>query len=716
MSRARRALRPDAVRRGAGAAGLCLVAAANAASALAETADAAPDGATRVQDVVVTARKPQVVALSKTIQETPQVINVLPKELLETQGVASLQQALKNVPGVTLNAGEGGSHGDSINLRGFAASDDFFLDGLRDTGFYTRDPFNLQGIEVYKGPASTLFGRGSTGGVIDQVSKTPRLDPLATVSVTGGTKDARITGDFDTPIGSNAAFRITGMDQDAGVEGRAYVRNRRWGFAPSLTLGVGGPDTLTVSLYHEGEDNTPDYGIPFLGSRPAPVSHSAYYGLVRDDAQKTNVNIGTARYTHVFSDALTFTDLLRYGHYYFDTRQTAPHWGATPPLASMPLDTIVVFRDRPSESGLIETTMNVSELTWKSQIGSNIAQTLTGGVEFDRESASLVRFANQMSAIAPTPLLDPDPFEAFPGHQTTVSSRPVTRTDTVSGFLIDTVDFGSHWTLTAALRYDQFAAHYNEPISHAHFDHTDNIASPRTSLVYKATQDLDFYIAYGTSYDPSAENLSLSARTADLAPEKDRTFEAGVKAMTLGEKLALGASVFNTEMTNARVGDPTNPSLQILAGDLRVNGVELNAQGYIAPGWEIIAGYTYLDAKTIKSSDPSQVGQRVANTAPNQANLWLTWEPDEDRWKLGAGLNYLDKRAADVAGVATIPGYVTLDAMASYKLSRHLTLQLNAFNLTDKFYFTNAYYSSPVENHVLPGAGRTLLLTAVMTY
>ena len=163
-------------------------------------------------------------------------------------------------------------------------------------------------------------------------------------------------------------------------------------------------------------------------------------------------------------------------------------------------------------------------------------------------------------------------------------------------------------------------------------------------------------------------------------------------------------------------GDLTNPSLQILAGDLRVNGVELNAQGYIAPGWEIIAGYTYLDAKTIKSSDPTQVGQRVANTAPNQANLWLTWEPDEDRWKVGAGLNYLDRRAADVSGVATIPGYVTLDAMASYRLNRHLTLQLNAFNLTDKFYFTNAYYSSSVENHVLPGAGRTLLLTAVMTY
>ena len=693
----------------------CLVAAANAAPALAETPDA-PDGATKVESVVVTARKPQVVALSKTIQDTPQVINVLPQELLESQGVSSLQQALKNVPGVTLNAGEGGSHGDSINLRGFAASDDFFLDGLRDTGFYTRDPFNLSGVEVYKGPASTLFGRGSTGGVVNQVSKAPTLTPLATTSMTAGSRDERITADFDTPIGANAAFRIDGMDQDAGVVGRPYARNRRWGLAPSVSLGIGGPDSFTLSWYHESEDNVPDYGIPFIGPNPAPVSHSAWYGLVKDDVAKTHIDIATGRYTHVFNDALTFTDIVRYGHYGFDTRETAPHWGAVPPSLSTPLDSILVFRDRPSVSGLVETEMNVSELTWRSQLGSGIDQTLTGGLEVDQESAALHRFANQMNQIAPTSLLDPDPFEAFPGHQTAITSRPDTRTDTVSGFLVDTLDFGPQWTLTAALRYDRFTAHYNEPVSGAHFEHTDEIPSPRVALVYKPVTDLSFYLAYGTSYDPSAENLSLSARTADLAPEKDRTFEAGVKALTLSDKLALSASVFNTEMTNARVGDPTNPSLQILAGDLRINGLELNAQGYIAPGWEILAGYTYLDAKTVKSSDPTQVGQRVANTAPNQANLWLTWEPDEDRWKVGAGLNYLDTRAANPSGNVTIPGYVTVDAMASYRVSRQLTLQLNGYNLANKFYYTNAYWSSTTENHVIPGAGRTLLLTAVLTY
>ena len=205
------------------------------------------------------------------------------------------------------------------------------------------------------------------------------------------------------------------------------------------------------------------------------------------------------------------------------------------------------------------------------------------------------------------------------------------------------------------------------------FDRTDDIASPRASLVYKPTRDLSVYVAYGTSYDPSAENLSLSARTADLGPEKDRTYEAGVKATRLGERLALSASVFDTEMTNARVGDPTNPTLQILAGDLRVRGLELNAQGYIAPGWEILAGYTYLDAKTIRSTDPTQVGQRVPNTAPNQANFWLIWEPNQRLLgKVGSRCAELPRHVAPpTSSGRRSPSRgatrVTVDAMASYR-------------------------------------------------
>ncbi len=218
------------------------------------------------------ARKPTLTVLSEQIQNTAQTIDVLPQALLHEQGVSNLQQALKNVPGVTLNAGEGGAHGDTVNLRGFPAGDDFFLDGLRDTGFYTRDSFDDEAIEIYKGPASTLFGRGSTGGVINQVSKTPAARTGLTATAVGGTgEEGRATLDVNDAFAPNAAARLNAMDQNSGVADRPYVHNDRWGLAPSLALGMGQTTTFTGTWLHQEETNVPDPGMPFVGSAPAEV-------------------------------------------------------------------------------------------------------------------------------------------------------------------------------------------------------------------------------------------------------------------------------------------------------------------------------------------------------------------------------------------------------------------------------------------------------------
>jgi catecholate siderophore receptor len=229
------------------------------------------DSSSKLSELVVTGH-PSVSTYATTLQNTPQNVTVVPQEVLTDQAVNSLQDALKNVPGITLNAGEGGTHGDNINLRGFAASDDFFLDGLRDTGFYTRDSFNLEGIEVYKGPASTLFGRGSTGGVVNQVSKAPQLHDFARATVVGGTNnEIRGTADLNYAFGEDSAFRFNAMDQDAGVADRDFVENRRWGVAPSLAFGLGTRTTLTLYYLHQAQDDTPDYGIPFAFGAPVPV-------------------------------------------------------------------------------------------------------------------------------------------------------------------------------------------------------------------------------------------------------------------------------------------------------------------------------------------------------------------------------------------------------------------------------------------------------------
>jgi catecholate siderophore receptor len=670
---------------------------------------------TELPEIVVIGH-PSINVYAAPLQDTPQNVTVLSQETLVEQATSAVQDALKNVPGITLNAGEGGTHGDNINLRGFAASDDFFLDGLRDTGFYTRDSFNLEGLEVYKGPASTLFGRGSTGGVVNQVSKTPQLQDFYRSSLVGGThSEMRGTADFNYQFADSAAFRVNAMGLKSEVADRDFVDNRRWGVAPSLAFGIGGSTTLTLNYLHQEQNDIPDYGIPFAFGSPVPVPRDTYYGLPADDRTRARVDIGTAKFKTEFNRDFWFTDTARIGNYFFDSRETAAHYGTAPPAPGTPLDTVLTFRDRPSVQGTVSTLMNDADLHKRFTIGA-VEQHVIVGVELDREEADLTRFANQLNQIPGTPILDPDPFEPFPGHQTQVTQTPDTVTKTASLLLEDIVDFGPHWEATAAVRVDRFNAVFNEPITHAHFERTDTIASPRLSIVYKPIDIMSFYASYGTSYDPSAENLSLSAKTASLAPEKDRTFEVGAKSRALGGRLALQAGVFQTEMTNARVGDPTNPTApQLLAGKERVRGLEADATGYLTDDLEITAGYTHLDSVTVTSTDPASVGAPLLNTAPNQANMWLVYE-FRTQWKVGAGFNYLDRRAADVDNTAHVPGYVTFDAMARYNLNSHLAVQLNGYNLANRYYYANSYFSSPVENHVVPGAGRTALLTVSFAY
>ena len=715
---------------GLGSTSLCLASAVGFSASAADTGVAANDQNT-VESVQVTARKPTLNILTQKVRDTPQSIGIIPQQVIQDQGVTNLQDALKNTPGITLNAGEGGSHGDSINLRGFPASDDFFLDGLRDTGFYTRDSFDYDAIEIYKGPASTLFGRGSTGGVVNAVSKTPKLFAIDDASVTVGTSNEyRGLVDVNYVLSPTSALRVNAMGFSAQVADHDYVLNRRWGVAPSLAFGIGTPTTLTLSYLHQSEDNVPDYGVPFIGGKPVNVPRDVYYGLPSDDRVTADVDVLTAKFARSFNDNLSITSDFRFGNYGFDTRMTAAHYGA-PTLASPtsvpglssctlktqptgPLADIVVCRDRPSVEGTVQTFMNQTALNYHFETGP-LAHTLIFGVDLDRESADLIRYANQIAQIAPTPLLDPNPNEAFPGHQTTVTSRPDTVTDTVGVFAVDTISYGPHWDLMLGLRYDNFNASYREPIGDTAFDHTDSIPSPRAALVYKPTERTSLYFSYGTSFDPSAENLSLSATNANLGPEKDETFEAGGKIVVLAGKLSLTGAIFDTEMTNARVADPDNATLQTLAGNLRVRGLELGVQGHLTDQWEVTAGYTFLDGRTVKSTAAANVGKPLQNTAPNQANIWTVYEFTE-QLKVGTGINYLDERYADMAGLAHIPAYVTWDAMVSYDFSRHFRVQLNGTNLTDAYYYANSYYTSPIENHVVPGPGRTVTLTLAYQY
>src|SRR5271168_4825937 len=253
-----------------------------------------------------------------TDADISQSVDTIDKKELQEQNLTLLQDALRNVPGITLNSGEGGSHGDSVNLRGLSIPDSFFLDGVRDIGQYQRDTFNSEAISVLLGPASALFGRGSTSGVINSISKQPQLEPLADLSVSAGQADLwRGTGDFNLPLGDTTAARLALMDQRNGVMERDQVFYRRYGIAPTLGIGIDTPTRLALSYFKEEENDLPDYGIPFIDGAPARVRRSNYYGLVDYDRTRTNTNIGTIRFEQDFTDQMALSDSLRYANYGF---------------------------------------------------------------------------------------------------------------------------------------------------------------------------------------------------------------------------------------------------------------------------------------------------------------------------------------------------------------------------------------------------------------
>jgi catecholate siderophore receptor len=722
----------------AGAVGVCAagVGADSAAAQVTSSDEAATDHGkaakpTGVGEVVVTGIRPLLGdKIPLTVKDTPQSVNVVPRQLLEQQAITRLEDALKNVPGVTLNAGEGAARGDTINIRGFSAFNDFFLDGVRDAAIYVRDPFNLDEIEVLKGPSATLFGRGSTGGAVNQVSKAPNLSPFDTLTADIGTNNEyRGVIDINQPIGSNAAVRLNAMGESSEVADRDYVRNRRWGVAPEIAFGLGTPTTVTLAYFHLSEDDRPDSGIPFINGAPARVDRGNYYGLASDRA-KSDVNIGTVRLRHDFSPNLSLSSTLRYAHYGFDYQFAAPNFGSVAsgglgaPSATTPLSAIRVGRDAPDSSGVQTNLTGQVDLTARFHTGP-LAHTLVAGFELARQTNDLNRFNNPFNRnnnwIPETPLLDPDPFQVKPAEP--VTSTQDTVANSQAGYVTDTVAAGSHLDLIAGVRVDRFEADYVQRTlttgAVLNLGHTDVVASPRFAAVFKPTPWESLYVSYGTSFDPSAEALTLTSKLANLGPVKATTYEGGSKTSVLDGRLLLTAAVFHTEVDNAQINDPDNPGLTVLQGNQTVQGFELGATGHIGPNLQVTAGYTYLDGKTSGNTGSNPVipysNVAIPNVARNAVNVWAEYHLTRP-WEIGAGLNYLDRRVANIVtpGVvpAVAPSYVVWSAMTSYRISPRLKLQLNVINLFNTLYYDNIYYTSASENHVIPGAGRTVKLTA----
>ncbi|MCM2330753.1 MAG: TonB-dependent siderophore receptor [Pseudomonas sagittaria] len=631
--------------------------------------------------------------------DTPQTISVVPQQVIQEQQALSLRQVLSNVSGITFNAGEGGGgSGDSINIRGFSANANMQIDGLRDSSQTNRtDTFNIEAVEVIKGPNSVFGGSGTTGGSINQVSKEPRQRDFTQIGASLGTDNyKRMTLDTNQTlegVGTDSAFRLNLMAHENDVPGRDEIDRERWGIAPSLALGLSDATRLTLSYFHQTDDNLPDYGVPARdGKKLAGVDREAYFGWKNLDKDEVESDAFTVKLEHEFNDSLSLQNLTRYSRIDRDAVVSASHVNTTGVSAGRykPAGPQAYGRDVTTDMWINQTNLSA----YFDTLG--LGHTLVTGAEISREDYERITYNHGLAtALYPADgyaLANPPGYWSGPVNKTR-SADTSTVLDSKALYVFDTIALDPRWDLSLGLRYDWLDGEYRNTALPAgtvtDLETSDEKLSGRAGLVFKPADNGRIYVAYGTSFNPSAEFLAtsgagVSAATADLSPEKNETWELGTKWELLGGRLQLDGALFRVEKTDAR--EELADGSFVLAGEQRVQGVELGVTGKVSEQWNVYANYTFLDSETLKSvNDPSREGQALGNTPPRSFNLWTTYELPAG-WTLGYGARYVSERNVTATDSAKLDAYWLHNAMVGYQVSKNLDLQLNVNNLFDEDY------------------------------
>jgi catecholate siderophore receptor len=653
---------------------------------------------------------------TEALRNTPQSIDVVPNEILAEQGATTLRDAVRNVAGISLAAGEGGAQGDNLTIRGFTARNDIFIDGMRDSGSYYRDPFNQEQVQVLKGPSSVAFGRGTTGGVLNQATKTPQHESFVAGTANLGTDlTRRATLDLNTPIGDRADFRLNVMGTLADVAGRDVAENQRVGVAPSVSLGLGAATRATFSYFHQSEHDVPDYGIPWRFNAPAPVARSNYYGFADTNFLDTRADIVGATIERQVSSAVSVSNRFRLASYGRDAQISEARMPSNITPAT-PLDSIVVDRNQITVESTETFLQDQFDVTSRFQSGV-VGHTLVAGVEAGRETSDPVR--RTFTAVPATSLVEPNPYQEFAGTSA-VSSRVDARANTFGAYVLDTLRLSERLDVMAGVRWDRFDADVSQAVGMpTAFTRVDQQASWRGAAVYKPTPDGSVYFDYGTSFNPSAEALSLSAATVSLPPESNRTIEVGSKWDLRSGRLAVRGAVFRTQKLNAREPDPNNSLLNVLSGTQQVDGVEGELSGRAADRWQLMASYAFMDSALVKSAAfPAAVGSQLANVPRHTFSLWSTVDLPY-RLQIGGGGQYVGLRTASTTApldpvtglVKALPGYWVGNAMVRRRVGPHLDAQLNVNNVADAYYFDQIHPA-----HIVPGPGRSALLGLIFKF
>jgi catecholate siderophore receptor len=668
--------------------------------------------------VDVTGRAPRTTVSSPKftvpLRDIPQTITVIPSDVMHAQGATTLRDVLRNVTGISIQAGEGGvPAGDNLSIRGFSARTDFFIDGVRDAGGYTRDPFNVEQVEVVKGPSSSYAGRGSTGGVVNLSTKAPHLAAARHVSIGGGSAGYRRgTVDVNHPMSGSTAVRLNAMWTDAETSGRDAVSSGRWGVAPSLAVGIGTPTRLTVSYAHLDQDNLPDYGIPWVpptnvplgqyADQPPPVDFRNFYGLTGRDYEDTLTDTATAVVEHDVRGAVTLRSLVRYGRTQRDSLITAPRFESNTSTAIRRTD----WKSRDQSDGILASQTDVTSRFATAALRHSVVT----GLELSRETSENWNRVELNPTAPSTDVFRPNPGDPYVSRLVRDGAVTDATARSAAAYVFDTVEVNPRLQLSGGLRFDRFALDYltrTAAGADTPLDRVDTMVSWRSGVVFKPLPAGSVYAGAGTSLNPSTEGLSLTTSTVTLEPETSRSFEAGTKWDAFGGRLGVNAAAFHTTKLNARTpglnpGDPPT----VLDGEHVVRGVEMGATGNITPRWQLFGSYTFMDSEITRSNTLAEVGRAFANTPDHSLSLWTTYRLTR-ALELGGGTQYVGDRFNNNTGARVAPAYWLADAMAAYRVTDRFTLRVNGLNLADERYIDRVG-----GGHFIPGPGRAAMVTA----
>jgi len=695
--------------------------------------------------------------LTERLLDTPKSVVVIPKEVIEAIGANSIRDVVRTTPGVTLGTGEGGNaFGDRIFIRGFEARNDVYIDGLRDPGVTSREIFAIEQIEIIKGPSGNFGGRGTTGGLVSLESKRPLFDDTFVVGEAGiGTDNFyRGTVDVNYKASEDVSIRVNALYHNSDTAGRDYVDSERYGIAAAASWRVTDTLKLTADYYHFRLDGMPDFGHPFDVStqRPYKVDRDNFYGVVGRDFLENGADIGTFRVDFDPIENLSFRSVTRYGktfnRYLVGTPGSICRVARTPAGAcpaggtnAPPTGVDVGEQNYTLTAGgqrrwATNTYIaNVTDATAQLTTGS-VEHTLVLGGEYAREKIetlplNIPAFVEDASGnVVSTStfirnLLNPNPVLGYdiPVGPDRTNGPSNTTVESLSAYVIDTIKFTPQFWATLGARFDGYNLKYrsNGTPTATRLRTNSSFWNYQASLAYKPIEAMTLYGSFATSSNPSGEQIDGSgasydgpaAQTQNLAPERNEAWEGGIKWETADGKLLATAAVFQIEKKNAR--ENIGGNVYELVGTLRSRGVELGVNGTLFDALQLFGGYTYNDAKIVKSAIAANVGRQFANIPKHSASLLATYLVTPDI-EIGGQAYYQSKiyGGSQAAGTAHIPSYARFDLVGRWQALDWLEARVNVNNVTNKTYYDSIYRSGSPFAYVAPG--RSAVFTLKATY